>query len=65
MSEMYGEITHYIPVQLYPGFRYWNTDFRSRWKEIEIDRQSAGIDLDEWSPFSKALQNANLKALVF
>jgi hypothetical protein len=39
------------------------TDFRSRWKEVELDRQAAGIDLHGWSPFAKALQESELKVL--
>lgn len=39
------------------------TNMRVRWKEVEIDRESAGIDLQGWSPFAKALQNTSFKAL--
>lgn len=39
------------------------TDLKSRWKEIEIDRSSAGIDDKKWSTFAKALQNSELKIL--
>jgi len=39
------------------------TNKRYRWKEIELDRESAGIDIQGWSPFAKALQNADFKSL--
>jgi hypothetical protein len=39
------------------------TDFKVRWKEIELDRKSAGIDVAGWTPFAKALQNSDLKVL--
>ncbi len=39
------------------------TDLKSRWKEIELDREEAGIDLAGWTPFAKALQNADLQIL--
>lgn len=39
------------------------TNMRMRWKEVELDREDAGIDLQGWSPFAKALHNANFKAL--
>jgi hypothetical protein len=39
------------------------TNLRTRWKEVELDRASAGIDLQRWSPFAKALQESDLKVL--
>ena len=39
------------------------TDMNTRWKEVEFDRESAGIDLQSWSPFAKALQNSEFKSL--
>jgi hypothetical protein len=39
------------------------TDLRVRWKEIELDREKAGLDEARWSPFSKAFQGADLKIL--
>ena len=39
------------------------TSLRTRWKEIELDRESAGIDLQAWSPFAKALSESDLKVL--
>jgi hypothetical protein len=39
------------------------TNMGYRWKEIELDRQSAGIDLQGWSPFAKALAESDLKLL--
>ena len=39
------------------------TNWRVRWKEVEFDREEAGIDIEGWSPFAKALQNATFKAL--
>jgi len=42
---------------------YLVTDFESRWKEIELDREQAAIRQPEWSPLAKAFQNLNLKYL--
>lgn len=42
---------------------YLVTDFESRWKEIELDRDQAGIKQPEWSPLARAFQNLNLKFL--
>ncbi|MEI6072394.1 MAG: hypothetical protein WCS31_11425 [Verrucomicrobiae bacterium] len=39
------------------------TNMRIRWKEVELDREDAGIDLQGWSPFAKALQNTTFRAL--
>jgi hypothetical protein len=39
------------------------TNLRTRWIEVELDRTSAGIDLQGWSPFAKALQESDLKVL--
>lgn len=39
------------------------TDMRPRWKEVELDRDAAGIDIQAWSPFAKALQESDLKIL--
>ena len=39
------------------------TTLRTRWKEVELDRESAGIDLQGWSPFAKALHESDLKLL--
>jgi hypothetical protein len=39
------------------------TNLPSRWKEVEIDREQAGIDLQGWSPFAKVLQDSDLKVL--
>lgn len=39
------------------------TDLQVRWKEIELDRENSGIDIGGWSPFAKALQSADFKAL--
>jgi hypothetical protein len=39
------------------------TDLRPRWKEVELDREAAGIDVQAWSPFAKALQQSDLKIL--
>lgn len=39
------------------------TDMRTRWKEVELDREAAGIDLQGWSPFAKALHESELKML--
>ncbi len=39
------------------------TDMEYRWKELELDRPKNTPADDEWSPFAKALQNADLKLL--
>lgn len=39
------------------------TDFRTYWKQIELDREKAGVNSAEWTPFAKALQNSELKVL--
>ena len=39
------------------------TDLSYRWKEMEFDRKSNGVHVDEWSPFSKAIQHSELKHL--
>jgi hypothetical protein len=39
------------------------TDFQSRWLELELDYAFLSGSLRSWSPFSKALQSANLKIL--
>ena len=42
---------------------YLVTDIYSRWKEIEIDRESQNVESREWSPFAKAFQGLKLKFL--
>jgi hypothetical protein len=42
---------------------YLVTDLSVRWREIELDRESHSVENKIWSPFSKAIQNANLKYL--
>jgi len=42
---------------------YLVTDLLSKWKEIEIDRESANAKNEEWSPFAKAFQDLELKFL--
>jgi hypothetical protein len=37
------------------------TDLGYRWKEIEYDRSTSGIDPHRWSGFAKALQQVNLR----
>ena len=39
------------------------TDIPSRWKEIELDREEAGVSAVEWEPFGKAFQESDLKFL--
>lgn len=39
------------------------TDISYRWKEMEYDRKVNGVHIDEWSPFSKAIQKTELKHL--
>lgn len=39
------------------------TDMTSRWKELEVDREEAGIDLAGWSPLAKALSETKFRAL--
>jgi len=42
---------------------YLVTDLYVKWKEIEIDRESANAINREWSPFAKAFQDLELKFL--
>ena len=42
---------------------YLFTDFGSRWKEIELDRQSNSAENKVWAPFAKAVQGARLTYL--
>jgi len=42
---------------------YLLTDIYSRWKEIEVDRESQNAESREWSPFAKAFQSLELKFL--
>ncbi len=42
---------------------YLVTDVYSKWKEIEIDRDSNNAKNEEWSPFAKAFQDLELKYL--
>jgi hypothetical protein len=39
------------------------TDMEYRWKELELDRPKASSGDEQWAPFAKALQNAELKVL--
>lgn len=42
---------------------YLVTDLYAKWKEIEIDRESANAKNKEWAPFAKAFQDLELKFL--
>jgi len=42
---------------------YLVTDIYSRWKEIEIDRESQNVESREWAPLAKAFQNLEFKYL--
>jgi len=42
---------------------YLVTDIYSKWKEIEIDRESHHAENNEWTPFAKAFQSLKLKYL--
>lgn len=42
---------------------YLVTDIYSKWKEIELDRQSHNAENKEWAPFAKAFQGLGLKYL--
>jgi hypothetical protein len=42
---------------------YLFTDIRSKWKEIEIDRQDHSAENKVWAPFAKAMQEADFKYL--
>jgi hypothetical protein len=42
---------------------YLFTDLSVRWREIELDHASHSVENKIWAPFSKAMQNANLKYL--
>lgn len=39
------------------------TDYELRWKELELDHNYAAGQTKVWSPFAKALQNAEMKIL--
>lgn len=39
------------------------TNMKFRWKEVELDHTTSGIDNECWSPFAKALQDSGLKAI--
>jgi hypothetical protein len=39
------------------------TDLPPRWREIELDRDSAKVDERKWSPFAKAFHNLKIKYL--
>ncbi len=39
------------------------TNYKTRWKEVELDHEYATGATGVWSPFAKALQNADLKIL--
>jgi hypothetical protein len=39
------------------------TDINARWREIELNRDTANVDSGNWSPFSKAFQSVNFKFL--
>lgn len=42
---------------------YLVTDIYSRWKEIEIDRESQNVESREWAPLAKAFQSLEFKFL--
>lgn len=42
---------------------YLVTDLYAKWKEIEMDRESANAHNKEWTPFAKAFQDLELKFL--
>lgn len=42
---------------------YLVTDLHVKWKEIELDRRGRADEVDAWSPFAKAMQEASLKYL--
>lgn len=42
---------------------YLVTDLHVKWKEIELDRRNRAAEIDAWSPFAKAMQEAKLKYL--
>lgn len=42
---------------------YLVTDLQTKWKEIELDRRNRADEVDAWSPFAKAMQEATLKYL--
>ena len=42
---------------------YLVTDLHVKWREIELDRRGRAEDVDAWSPFAKAMQDASLKYL--
>lgn len=42
---------------------YLVTDIPSKWKEIEVDRESKNVINNEWSPFAKAFGRLDIKFL--
>ena len=42
---------------------YLVTDLKSRWKEIELDREKHGAQNGTWAPFAKAIQDSRLRYL--
>lgn len=42
---------------------YLVTDLTSKWKEIELDRAGRSVETDVWSPFAKAIQEAEFRYL--
>lgn len=42
---------------------YLVTDLHVIWKQIELDRRNRADEVDAWSPFAKAMQEAKLKYL--
>lgn len=39
------------------------TDFSYRWKEMELDRQVNGVEINAWATFAKAFQESQIKHL--
>ena len=39
------------------------TDLPARWSEIELDYNTSGLEAKHWSPFAKALNGSDLRAL--
>ena len=52
-ARIIAEITH----------SYITTDLKPRWMEVELDRKNLSDQSSSWSAFSKAFNNAPLKAL--
>ena len=59
----FGSGTNYEMAKIVAGETnaHLITDMRYRWREIEMDRDTSGIDRQQWSPFAKAMNDVKLR----